>query len=214
MQDLRYFGTYARFDTTSKKDAAPLLNADSLVGDLYTIEFDKADGALTAWLVNKFGARIGYLDEKISRNLNICRARSWTLRAYLSFVAFTDTPEPGLYWGQVAIICNDPHYDEAVGSFAQRVAALLEEGIRPDVNLSETGITAVLRNDGSWMPESRVPFPEKKHGTVLLKKRRKMSEKMIEQGRKGNKGCYVVSWAFIIVVVAAIVYGLHCLGLF
>ena len=35
-----------------------------------------------------------------------------------------------------------------------------------------------------------------------MKSRRKMSEKLIEQGRKGNKGCYAVSWLFLLALVA------------
>ena len=34
-----YTGFYARFDTPSKKDAAVLLGADNLVGDLFDVEF-------------------------------------------------------------------------------------------------------------------------------------------------------------------------------
>ena len=37
MQAERYFGSYARFDTKSKKDAAPLLGADNAVGDAFDI---------------------------------------------------------------------------------------------------------------------------------------------------------------------------------
>lgn len=214
MDDLRYFGTYARFDTVSKKEAAQLVGADNLVGDLFSIEFDEEERSAKAWLVNRFGAKIGFLDPAISRRLSICQARAWTLRAYLSFIAFTDSPEPGHYWGQVALICNDSHFDDAVDAFARRVADLMSEGIRPDVDLGERGVDAVIANDGTWMTEVRTPFPDKVHGTVIMKKRRKMSEKMIEEGRKGNKGCYVVSWAFIIIVVAAIIYGLHAIGLF
>ena len=214
MDDLRYFGTYARFETESKKDAAVLIGADSLVGDLFDIEFDTREGRIVAWIVNKFGARVCYIDGDVVRDLNIARARSWNLRAILSFVAFTDTPDPGFYWGQVAIICNDPRYDEAVDAFVGRVQKLLADGVRPDVDLGAQGIDRMLANDGSWMTESRVPFPEKTHGTVILKSRLKTSEKLIEQGRKGNKGCYMVSWAFLILVAAAAVYGLHAIGLF
>lgn len=214
MDDLRYFGTYATFNTVSKKDAAQLTGPDNLVGDAFALSIENTDGVLTAWLINKFGARIGFLDEATSRQINRCRARSWTLRAYLSFVAFTDNPDPGYYWGQVAIICNDPRFDAAVNAFAERVAALLVDGVRPNVDLGMQGIDAILENDGAWMTESRVPYPEKKHGTVILKSRRKLSEKMIEQGRRGNKGCYVIGWAFTILVVAAVLYGLHAIGLF
>lgn len=47
-----------------------------------------------------------------------------------------------------------------------------------------------------------------------MKGRRKMSEKLIEQGRKGNKGCYIVSWIFILAVVALALLGLKTCGAF
>ena len=34
-----YFGAYARFDTTSKKDAAILLGSNCIIGDVFNIEF-------------------------------------------------------------------------------------------------------------------------------------------------------------------------------
>ena len=40
----QYFGTYHRFETSSKKDAALLLGADNLVGDMYDIEFVTESG--------------------------------------------------------------------------------------------------------------------------------------------------------------------------
>lgn len=47
-----------------------------------------------------------------------------------------------------------------------------------------------------------------------MKSRRKMSEKLIEQGRKGNKGCYAVSWAFLLLLVMAVLFGLKSCGVF
>ena len=44
---------------------------------------------------------------------------------------------------------------------------------------------------------------------AVLKDHRSMSEKMIEQGRARNKGCYFVSYLFIALVVIAIAYGLY-----
>lgn len=214
MNDLRYFGTYARLNTISKKDAGQLLGADSIVGDFFNIIFEQSDAGIVAWVVNKFDVRIGYLDSDVSRQLSLCNARSWTIRAILSFVAFTDNPDPGYYWGEVAIICNDTHYDKAVDAFANRVRNLIGEGVRPDINLSTQGIESVLADDGTWMTEARAPFPEKKHGTVILKSRQKLSEKMIEQGRRGNIGCYIVSWVIILAFIAAVAFGLHSLGLF
>ena len=214
MEDLRYYGTYARFDTESKKDAAPLLGADSIVGDAFTIEIQREDRRPAAWIVNKFGSKVGKLDPKVSRELGICRARGWTMRAFLSFVAFTDTPEPGFYWGEVALICNDSHYDEAFDEFSRHVSQLMADSVRPEVELSASGIDQVISSQGTWMTETRRPLPEKSRGTVILKKHQKFSEKMIEQGRKGNKGCYIVSWAFLLALGALVLFGLKSCGVF
>ena len=62
MQQECYFGTYARFDTASKKEGSLLVGADNLVGDRYDIEFVTADGVTTAWMRNRFGARTGFFD--------------------------------------------------------------------------------------------------------------------------------------------------------
>ena len=40
-----------------------------------------------------------------------------------------------------------------------------------------------------------------------------MSESLIEKGREGNIGCYIVSIAFIIVVIAVIIFAIKTLFL-
>lgn len=209
-----YYGTYARFDTVSKKEASALVGADNLVGDVFEIVFVTENGQTVAWAKNKFERTIGFFDAAVSRQLSILKARGWTLKATLSFIAYTDTPEPGHYWGEMALICFDPSADAVFSNFLQGVGSKLEEGIRPNVDLSESGISQVIENKGSWIPKKREPLPERKTGTVIMKSRRKMSEKVIEQGRKRNKGCYVVSWAFLIALVVGIIVLLKSCGVF
>ena len=71
MQAERYFGTYARFDTLSKKDAAILLGADNPIGDVFEIVFQTDNGVSTAWMKNRFGALIGFLDAELSRRTRV-----------------------------------------------------------------------------------------------------------------------------------------------
>ena len=91
MQQDCYFGTYARFETSSKKEGSALVGADNLVGDRFDIEFLTEDGVTTAWMRNRFGALAGFFDENLSRRLAIMKARGWKLQALLSFVAYTRT---------------------------------------------------------------------------------------------------------------------------
>ncbi len=208
-----YEGFYARFDTVKKSDGSLLMGPDNIVGDDYEIFFKTDDGHVVAWLKNKFGVEIGHFDVNASRKLQLANARDMKLRALLSFVAYSDTPDPGLYWGEMAVFCYSPHYQDEFDQFIARVSEKLGEGVRPNIDLGSSAVGKIFE-DSNWLPNENVPFPKKETGTAILKDHRSMSEKMIEQGRAGNKGCYAVSIAFIVIVVAAIIYGLHCLGLF
>lgn len=210
----QYFGTYHRFETASKKDAGRLLGADNLVGDLYRIECTMEGTTHKAWLVSRFDQRIGYFDPDFSRDLSILSARELTLTAVLSFIAFTESPDPGHYWGEVAVIAYDPAYSDDFEPFVQAVAKRMQDGVRTSVSFESEGIERIRENHGTWVPEKTVPLPEQEKGTVIMKKRRSLSEKAIEQGRKGNKGCYLVSWAFLLALVAGAVFALKSCGAF
>ena len=216
---LGYAGSYERFDTVSKKEASVLMGADCLVGDRFSIEFKTQDNTVVAWMKNKFGALVGFFNPEVSRQLQIYEARGWKLTALLSFVAYTDTPEPGAYWGEAALICYDPRNEaDSFERFIDTIGKVMEDSIRPDISLSHDGVQHVLQENGNWVPTARIPLPEKVDGMAILKRRRKISEGLIEQGRAGNKGCYAVSWAFIAVLAIAVVagayFGLKALGVF
>lgn len=214
MDDVRFFGAYARIETTSKKEGAVLQGPDNLVGDVFDIIFKTENGHTIAWMRNKFGAEVAFFDAETSRQLSILQAREWKLRAMLSYVAYTDAPEPGRYWGEAALICNAPEHTEVFDEFTKKLAEPMGEGLHPDVNLKFQGINHVIESKGNWVPKDTVPFPQKEAGTVILKKRRSLSEKAIEQGRAGNKGCYLVSWAFIIALVACALFVLKSCEVF
>lgn len=214
MQADRFFGKYARFETVSKRDAAVLLGADNLVGDKFSIVF-RADGErLVAWLQNRFGADVGFFDETLSRQLRIFDARGWVLEGYLSLVAYTDTPKPGYYWGEVALLCYDPKFKQTFVPFSEAFAKKLSEGTRLSIELGEQGVDQVISSDGSWLPKDKVALPEVSSGTVIMKDRRKLTEKLIEESRKGNKGCYFGSWAFLLILVALLLFALKSCGVF
>ena len=210
----QYFGTYQTFETVSKKDAAVLLGADNLVGDRYTIEIELDGDAHKAWLISRFDQRIGFFDGNFSWRLSILKANGLELTAILSFVAYTDMPEPGHYWGEMAVIAYNPAHKEAFERFITTVCTRMFDNVRTRVNFDAEGVERIISSGGSWVPEQTVPMPSKKKGTVIMKSKRSVSEKLIEQGRKGNKGCYVVSWAFIIALVAALLFGLKACGVF
>lgn len=202
-----YEGFYARFDTPSKQVGSMLMGPDTLVGDDLKVEFSTEDGRIVVDLKNKFDAEVGSLDVEGSRTLQIARGRGFDVRVLLSFVAYSDLPEPGHYWGEVAVICFNPAYAEETNAFVDRIAQRLAEGVRPILDLGVEAAQKIL-DEPEWIPSDTVPLPKKEQGMAVLKDQRSISEKMIEQGRAGNKGCYAVSIAFIVVVVLAAAYGI------
>lgn len=216
--DMGYAGSYELFQTSSKKEASQLLSADNIVGDRFSIEF-KTDGTNTiAWMKNKFGALVAFFSPEVSRQLQIHQARGWRITALLSFVAYTDAPSEG-YWGEAVLFAYDPlRHAQAIENFISTIGEMLADSIRPDVKLSNDGLAHVISSNGNWKPTARIPLPKKEKGMAILKRRRSISEKLIEQGRKGNKGCYAISWIFIavliIAVIAGVYFGLRALGVF
>ena len=200
-----YEGFYARFDTPDKAIGSMLMGPDHLVGDDYEVFFKTEEGRVVAWVKNKFGAETGYFDANASRKLQLANARDQQIRAVLSYTAYSDEPDPGLYWGQMALFCFNPSYAEEMNAFVDRVAAKIAEGVRPDIDLGSQAVDKLL-NEKDWLPGNTMPLPQKEVGMAVLKDHRTMSEKMIEQGRRGNKGCYAVSYIFIAIVVVAIAF--------
>ena len=210
--DRTYDGFYASFDTPTKKMGSLLMGADNIVGNDYTVDFRVEDGRVVAWLLNKFGAEVGYLDVEGSRKLQLAQARDLKIRVLLSYVAYSDEPDPGHYWGEMAVFCYNPMSSGVIDPFIDRVAASLGEGVRPAIDLGSSSVQKLFE-DPNWFPSETVPYPKKEKGMAVLKDHQSVSEKMIEQGRANNKGCLAVSWVFIIIVVILIAYGIaHFVG--
>lgn len=210
----KYFGTYQTFETVSKKDAAVLLGADNIVGDIYEPLFELDGDTHRVWLVNRFDQKIGFFDPAFSRKLSVMKASGLTIKAVLSFVAYSDTPDPGKYWGEMAVICYNPAYEEAFGRFIKTVSQRMGDGNRTRVDFGSEGVEKIISTNGTWVPDQITPMPEKKKGSAIMKSKRSLNDKIVEQGRSGNKGCYVVSWAFIIVIIAAVLFGMKSCGVF
>lgn len=200
-----YHGFYARFDTPDKYAGGMLMGADHLVGDDYEVYFKTDEGRVVAWVRNRFGAETGYFDVDTSRKLQLADAREQRIRAVLSYVAYSDDPNPGQYWGQMAVFCFSARYADEMNAFVDRVAAKISEGTRPIIDLGDQAVSKVLE-EPDWLPSGTMPSPQKEAGVAVLKDRRTVSEKMVEQARARNKGCYFVSYLFIAVVVAALIY--------
>lgn len=209
----KYFGEYVNFETVSKKEAGLLIGADNMVGDIYNINVELEDGVHKAWLDNRFDQRLGFLDAKTSRQISLLLADGMVCKAILSFVAFSSNSEEGRYWGQVALICYNPAYESAFSTFIKGVSEKIANDVRPKIDFDSEVVEKIIESEGTWMPKQTMPLPEANKHMSIIKRRRGVTDRLIEQGRAGNKGCYVISWIFLLAVVALIVFAAKsCMG--
>ncbi len=209
-----FFGAYLRFDTADKKDGAALAGPDNAIGDVGEIAWQLDDyKRQQAWLKNPYGHLIGHLSVADSYQLAVYHAKGWTIRYVLSFTAYSEEPEPGVYWGQVAVFAYAPRYAEAFDAFVRRFAEKAGDGLRPDPELGDADVAAVLADPASWNPTSKVKIPQSSGRTAILKDHRSMHDKLLDKGRSGNIGCYIIGWAFILGLVALVVWFIHSLGI-
>ena len=206
-----YDGFYARFESPTKKNAALLMGADTLVGDEFSLSFKRDGNTTIAWISNKFDAEIGFLDEEASHRVQLAQARELDIHVLLSFIAYSEKPDPGVYWGEVAIICFDPLLKGSFEPFINKASSKMKEGLRPQVELSDTEL-AKLASDPSWFPASSIPVSPSS-GSAIVKDNQSFTERMVEMGRAGNKGCYVGSIAFLVILVVGLFFLLKgCVG--
>ena len=208
------YSTYARFETESRAQGAALMGGDHLIGDIYTLEPElQEDRSYRIWLVNRFGAKVAFLAVNEEHRILSLQARGWTLRALLSFVALGQDPIG--YWGEVVLLCNDPHYDQEFNAFALNLRELMAQGIRPAVDFTEQAARQIIDSKGTWLPSDRVGSPRIGKDSTLVKTHRSTSEKLIEAGRQKNKGCYATTIIIWVVVAVALIAGVaKLLGLF
>ena len=196
MSDTGYYGSYADFTCPDRKAAPAFMNSDNIVGDPFTIEMDYSGNKRQAWIVNPFGFRMGVLNEKTAKQVDLCNAKGWKTVALLACVAFKEEPKPGEYWGQVAIISYDPVHED------------------PALDLGNSGISRVLESKGAWVPTGRVPLPKLKKGSAFIKTERTTTDKLVNQARKTRVGCTIISWAIIIIFVVAVIFAMKSCGMF
>lgn len=206
-----YFGTYQTFVAPSKEAAGALMGADCLVGDIFDVKTELTDGEHRATLVSRFGQEVGSFDASFARKLSIACAGGMKIKAVLSFVAYTEEENGGHYWGEAAVFAYAPAYEDTFLKFINGVGSKIQESVRPRIDFDREGINKIIDSEGRWIPEQNLPLPAKEKGTVIMKDHRTLSEKLIEQGRAKNAGCYFISWAFIAGCLALLAYIVYAL---
>lgn len=213
MVPLSYRGTYGRFEAQDKTQNTLLLGSDCLIGDELTYSIEHSAQATTVFVSNRFGARVGKLDAATAGAVQLALAKGWHVRLLLASVYAKQNGAENLYWGEVYVLTYAPGNESAYDTFCAGVGDMLGEGVRAEIDLAQSSGEKLLESGGSWLPSGRHNAPTA-NGSVLVKSRRSVNEKLVELARRRNPGCMVAGWAFIAVLVVLLLWiGKQLLGL-
>ena len=205
-----FVGRYCLFTAADKDAAGALIGADCPVGSPFSVEADVDTGTgARAWLRNRFGARVGYLQGSDAETVQLALAKGWTCTALLASLYYRGGEEGTVYWGEVALMCYAPSAE--MDAFAAGMGKLLADGTRPDVDLGKGAVEQIMAAGGAWTPSGRVPKLPERPGNALVKDHISFNERLIEMSRERKVGCMVVGWAFIALLVVGAVFLLRAM---
>ena len=200
-----YYATYAIAKPTSKEEAGRLLGADNIIGDVYKVVTKIKGGSHEAKVVNRFGNTPAVFDADVSRQLALNDAKGFKTYAVLTCVGFTQTEGDGDYWAEFAVVSFPESELETFSVYVDEVSQAVKNNKRPEVDLAADEVQQIIENRGHFISNTTHPKLEKKKGQVILKSQVKLSDKLVEQGRKKNPGCYIFGWLFLLAFIALIV---------
>ena len=94
---------------------------------------------------------------------------------------------------------------EAYENFIETVSSKLADGNRPDISFDEFERKEIEKSNGNFKITKFLSKPKLEKGTVILKNKQGLIEKIIEAGRQKKIGCYIGSILFFIIIIGLIV---------
>lgn len=202
-----YFGTYGKFTATSKECDYALMSSNSIVGDIckVAVELNEKNEQVVK-LYNRFDQELGVIENHLAYKILLFQADKWEIRPILSCVYYCKEGNGGYYEGEIALICFSLRYSEEFETFTKGISVEIAGGRRPLLKLNESTVQNIIKTGGKLVPkdkEARLKLPQ---GASIVKDHIKADEKMVELARKKNPGCMFVGYAFIVVLILAVLY--------
>ncbi|MCF0231897.1 MAG: hypothetical protein HUJ63_06460, partial [Enterococcus sp.] len=203
-QTKNFFASYVRFFAGEAKNAAYLMGPDNAVGDMLHFETVSTPNALVTEILNRFDKKIGILEPQDSHDIRILEEKDWQIFGLLDYVA-VHTEVKTNYCAGVLLLAAPNKYSESLENFTMLLSSELSEGKRLDALLSPSEQKEMFANNGEFLPTRRRAL-EKEENFKYLKTEASLKEKIYEQGRQKNPGCYIVSISFLVLIAAGLIF--------
>lgn len=191
---------YYQVKPASKKQSAQLTSPNSIVGNKFALKIDPSKQQVT--IKNKFDYAVAKLNDDDAKQIILLKNKRLELTCMLTYVTFC---EPKSQHEACFLICAYPKkHKEAYNNFFENVSEHLSNGNIPDIKLDKFEQNKIVETNGDFKINKFLPKPKLEPGTVTIKAKQSLKEKIIEAGRQKKPGCYIASIAFILLVVGFI----------
>ena len=202
-----YYAAYCRLDEASG-DSCVVVNANAvtIAAELTVTEqihVTKRGKEVPRILLSRGKEAMGFLPEKVFKQVNELLEAGWTCRAFASTVIFDKPHET--YWVEVAVICYRPDDAAIFDPFVDAVVKRMAKGDHPAIALSSKELEHVIESAGQWSDVKSQQLPRLEKGMAYYKTKRMLTENLAYAAAEGNKGCYVGLFVVLFLIIFCIV---------
>jgi hypothetical protein len=199
-----YQGFYADFTPQSEEGARYLSGVEGIIGS--TLKLERFEDALA--FVAHDGQQIALLEGAVATWLEVLLERGWVIRCVLASIIYSAGEKS--FTGNFACLSYSPQLEDEVkqsletfiGNITHRVAS----ATRPKLELTQEQFVRVIESKGTWFLTREEPWPELPKGSVVYRRRRTFSDRLINIALEGNRGCVVASWVATVIIIGAAIF--------
>ena len=202
-----YYATYCRLDEASGDSCVVINpNAVTIAAELTVtkeIHVTHRGKEVPRILLSHGKEAMGFLPDRVYRQVDKLLEEGWTCRAFASAVIF-DKPHEA-YWVEVAVICYRSEDASIFEPFVSAIAKRMAKGEHPAIALSSKELEHVIESAGQWSDVKSQQLPKLEKGMAYYKTKRMMTENLAYAAAEGNKGCYVGLFVVLFIIIFCIV---------
>jgi hypothetical protein len=194
-----YFSCYQEFLPNGKEGERFLGSSDGVVGTVLSLR--AVDDHLGYFSYD--GRCIAEFENKV---LAEALEKSWNIRCLLAYSTFSAKEK--VIKGTAVCFCFDPVVgkiaSEALNVFIDNIIGRVAHGAYLKLRLSQEQFVKVIESKGQWYLLKEESWPKLSKGTVYYRRRRTLTDRLIDIANSGNKGCLIASWVGMFAVIGGI----------
>lgn len=198
MQEI--YTKYIQAKPANKIQAAQLTSSNSVVGNFFNLEYDKEIKQII--IFNKYKYPVAQLSAEDSKKIYLQINKENIIKCMLAYVTYCQPKN--CHYATFLFIAYPKQYKKAYNNFTNLIKSKIEQGIYPQINIEKYEHNQIIKKNGNFRIQKNIK-PDLKSGTVIVKDKISFTEKLIEEARNKNKGCYFASIVFLLTLAAFII---------